>query len=69
MEERFNNKVATIMRTTTQDGVLGRMDAILRLNEHYGAKLIKTALIGAANGITNATARDIALDAYLRRVR
>lgn len=69
MEDRFNSEVAAIMRTTTQDGVLGKMDAILRLNSHYGAKLIKTALVGAADGIKNATARDIALDAYLRRVR
>lgn len=63
------SEIATIS-TIKRDGVLGRMDEVLKLaKKGYDEAAIEYGLRWFARQIKNTTARDIALDAYLRRVK
>lgn len=63
------NELATIS-TIKRDGILGRMDEVLKLaKKGYDKIEIEYGLRWFARQIKNAQLRDIALDAYLRRVR
>ena len=66
----ITTEIKRIENKKTNYGVLGKMDEVLRLaNKGYDYAMIEYALNHFAKGIKNATARDIALDAYLRRVK
>ena len=66
----ITTEIKRIENKKTNYGVLGKMDEVLRLaKKGYDYAMIEYALNHFANGIKNATARDIALDAYLRRVK
>ena len=62
------SEIATIS-TRKRDGILGRMDDVLRLSKKGYKKLeIEYGLRWFARQIKNRQIREIALDAYLRRV-
>lgn len=66
----ITTEIKRIEKKKTNYGVLGKMDEVLRLaKKGYDYALVEFALRHFAKGIKNATARDIALDAYLRRVK
>ena len=66
----ITTEIKRIENKKTNYGVLGKMDEVLRLaNKGYDYAMIEYALNHFANGIKNTTARDIALDTYLRRVK
>ena len=66
----ITTEIKRIEKKKTNYGVLGKMDEVLRLAKRgYDYAMIEYALNHFAKGIKNATARDIALDAYLRRVK
>lgn len=66
----ITTEIRRIEKKKTNYGVLGKMDEVLRLaKKGYDYAMIEFALNHFANGIKNTTARDIALDAYLRRVK
>lgn len=63
------SELATIA-TKKRDGVLGRMDEVLKLaKKGYDEAAIEYGLRWFARQIKNKQTREIALDAYLRRVR
>ena len=63
------NELATIS-TIKRDGVLGRMDEVLKLaKKGYDEAAIEYGLRWFARQIKDKQTREIALDAYLRRVR
>ena len=63
------SEIATIA-TNKRDGILGRMDEVLKLTKKgYDEASIEYGLRWFARQIKNAQFRDIALDAYLRRIR
>lgn len=63
------NELATIS-TIKRDGVLGRMDEVLKLaKKGYDEAAIEYGLRWFARQIKNKQIREIALDSYLRRVR
>ena len=66
----ITTEIERIEKKKTNYGVLGKMDEVLRLAKRgYDYAMIEYALNHFAKMIKNATARDIALDAYLRRVK
>lgn len=66
----FESKFNEIMNKRTNFGVLGKMDAILKLvKANYKKADIRRGLVRAAQNIKNQKARDIAIDVYLSRVR
>lgn len=66
----ITTEIRRIEKKKTNYGVLGKMDEVLRLaKKGYDYAMVEFALRHFANGIKNTTARDIALDAYLRRVK
>lgn len=63
------NEIATIS-TIKRDGILGRMDEVLKLaKKGYDEAAIEYGLRWFARQIKDKQTREIALDAYLRRVR
>lgn len=63
------NEIATIS-TIKRDGVLGRMDEVLKLaKKGYDEAAIEYGLRWFARQIKDKQTREIALDTYLRRVR
>ena len=63
------SEIATIS-TIKRDGVLGRMDEVLKLaKKGYDEASIEYGLRWFARQIKNVQLREIALDAYLRRVK
>lgn len=65
----INTEIATIA-TKKRDGILGRMDDVLKLAKKGYKKLeIEYGLRYFARQIKNTQLREIALDVYLRRVR
>lgn len=65
----INTEIATIA-TKKYDGILGRMDDVLKLAKKGYKKLeIEYGLRYFARQIKNTQMREIALDVYLRRVR
>lgn len=65
----INTEIATIA-TKKRDGILGRMDDVLKLAKKGYKKLeIEYGLRYFARQIKNTQLREIALDAYLRRIR
>lgn len=66
----ITTEIERIEKKKTNYGVLGKMDEVLRLaKKGYDYAMIEYALKYFAKRIKNTTARDIALDAYLRRVK
>lgn len=66
----ITTEIKRIENKKTNYGVLGKMDEVLRLaNKGYDYAMIEYALNHFAKMIKNTTARDIALDTYLRRVK
>lgn len=66
----ITTEIKRIENKKTNYGVLGKMDEVLRLaKKGYDYAMIEYALNHFAKRIKNTTARDIALDAYLRRVK
>lgn len=66
----ITTEIKRIEKKKTNYGVLGKMDEVLRLAKRgYDYAMIEYALNHFAKRIKNTTARDIALDAYLRRIR
>lgn len=67
--ENIMSEIATIA-TKKRDGVLGRMDEVLKLaKKGYDEAAIEYGLRWFARQIKNKQIREIALDAYLRRIR
>lgn len=67
--ENIMNELATIS-TIKRDGILGRMDEVLKLaKKGYDEASIEYGLRWFARQIKNEQLREIALDAYLRRIR
>lgn len=65
-----DNKIIEIDSKNYKSGVLGKMDAVLRLaKEGYARDKVLAGLRYVARHINNATARYIAIDAYSKRVR
>lgn len=65
----INIELANIA-TKKRDGILGRMDDVLKLAKKGYKKLeIEYGLRYFARQIKNAQLREIALDVYLRRIR
>lgn len=63
------SEIATIS-TIKRDGILGRMDEVLKLaKKGYDEAAIEYGLRWFARQIKDKQTREIALDAYLRRVR
>lgn len=70
MDTNFADLVLAIDTKKTTGGVLAKMDAVLRLNKRgYGRENILAGLAYIARNITHAEARNIAIDAYSKRVR
>lgn len=66
----IENIIEAIDSKNYQSGVLGKMDAVLRLSKDgYARDKVLAGLYYVARHINNATARDIAIDAYSKRVR
>lgn len=67
--ENIMSEIATIA-TRKRDGILGRMDEVLKLaKKGYDEAAIEYGLRWFARQIKNTQLREIALDAYLRRIR
>lgn len=67
--ENIMSEIATIA-TKKRDGILGRMDEVLELaKKGYDDAAIEYGLRWFARQIKNKQIREIALDAYLRRIR
>lgn len=70
MAGRFEELVLAIDTKKYQGGVLAQMDAVLRLNKQgYARKNVLAGLAYISRRITHPEARNIALDAYSKRVR
>ncbi len=66
----FDDKILEIDSKKFACGTLGKMDAVLRLaKQGYARDKVLAGLHYVSRHISNATARDIALDAYSKRVR
>lgn len=66
----FDDKILEIDTKKFSCGTLGKMDAVLRLaKQGYARDKVLAGLHYVSRHISNATARDIALDAYSKRVR
>lgn len=66
----FNDKILEIDQRKYTCGTLGKMDAVLRLaKQGYKRDKVLAGLVYIARKIPNATARNIAIDAYSKRVR
>lgn len=68
MDEKFTDLVLAI--DAKNYNVLAKMDAVLRLNKKgYSRDNVMAGLAYVARRIVHNEARDIALDAYYKRVR
>lgn len=66
----FESKIIEIDSKKFACGALGKMDAVLRLaKQGYARDKVLAGFAYVSRHISNATARDIALDAYSKRVR
>lgn len=66
----FDDRIREIDSRAFSCGTLGKMDAVLRLNKQgYTRDNVLAGLRYVARHINNATARNIAIDAYSKRVR
>ena len=70
MTKRFEELILAIDAKKYAGGVLAKMDAVLRLNKHgHTRENVLVGLAYVARHITHTPARDIAIDAYSKRVR
>lgn len=66
----FDDRIREIDSRAFSCGTLGKMDAVLRLaKEGYTRDKVLAGLRYVARHINNTTARNIAIDAYSKRVR
>lgn len=66
----IDDKIREIDSRAFSCGTLGKMDAVLRLaKQGYTRDKVLAGLCYVARHISNTTARDIAIDAYSKRVR
>lgn len=70
MTKSFEELVLAIDAKKYAGGVLAKKDAVLRLNKHgHTRENVLVGLAYVAWHITHTPARDIAIDAYSKRVR
>lgn len=66
----ITTEIKQIEKKRTTDGLMGKMDEVLRLaKKGYDEASIEYGLRWFARQIKNTQLREIALDAYLRRIR
>lgn len=70
MDNNFTDLVLAIDSKRYAGGVLGKMDAVLRLNKQgHARKNVLAGLVYVARNIKHTEARNIAIEAYSKRVR